>query len=147
MKTYFLFFLFISFFLSSCTSSSNDENKSLQDSVIAVHDEIMPLMGIFARSSIKIDSILSNLPGIKQQRPELDTTDIRTELLELKRNLDSSSESMNDWMYEFEVDHEGKSKEETKEYLNSELVKIKEVKKKFESVSSEIKSKLKNFQN
>jgi hypothetical protein len=68
-------------------------------------------------------------------------------LLELKRNLDSSSESMNDWMYEFEVDHEGKSKEEIKDYLNSELVKIKEVKKKFESVSSEIKSKLKDFQN
>ncbi len=147
MKTYFLFFSFVSFFLSSCTSSNNDENKSLQDSVIAVHDEIMPLMGNFARSSIKIDSILSNLPGIKQQRPELDTTDVRTELLELKSNLDSSSESMNDWMYEFEVDHEGKSKQEIKEYLNSELEKIKEIKKKFESASSEIKSKLKSFQN
>lgn len=147
MKNYFLFFLLISLFSQSCNSSSSDENKSLQDSVIAVHDEIMPLMGNFARTSIKIDSILSNLSGIKQQRPEIDTTDIRTELLELKKNLDSSSENMNDWMYEFEVDHEGKSKEEIKEYLNRELVKIKKVRQDFESTSSEIESKLKNFKN
>jgi hypothetical protein len=147
MKNYTLFFLSISIFTYSCTSSSVDENKALQDSVIAVHDEVMPLMGTFVRNSIKIDSILINLHEVKQQNSALDTANIRAELLELKRNLDSSSESMTDWMHEFEVDHEGKSKEEIKEYLKSELVKIKEVKDKFESTFEESKAKLKDFEN
>ena len=147
MKNYTLFFLSFSIFTYSCTSSTVDENKALQDSVIAVHDEVMPLMGTFVRNSIKIDSILINLPKLKEENPELDTANIRTELFDLKLNLDFSSESMTDWMHEFEVDHEGKSKEEIKEYLKSELVKIKEVKEKFESTSEESKSKLKDFEN
>lgn len=147
MKNYILFFLALSFFTSSCSTSSSDGNKALQDSVIAVHDEVMPLMGGFVRNSIKIDSILINLPEIKAQNPEIDTTAMRADLLELKRNLDYSSESMTDWMHEFEVDHEGKSKEEIEEYLKSELLKINEVKEKFESTSEESKIKLKDFQN
>jgi hypothetical protein len=147
MKTYVLSFLLISFFATSCTSSSRHENKNLQDSVIAVHDEIMPLMGDFVRSSIKIDSILMNLPEIKRENSEIDTIQTRIDLLALKKNLDSSTESMNDWMHEFEVDHEGKTEEEVKKYLESELVKINEVKRKFESTSEESQTKLKTFQN
>lgn len=147
MKNYILFFLALSLFTCSCSTSDNDGNKALQDSVIAVHDEVMPLMGGFVRNSIKIDSILMNLPEIKSQNPELDTTTLRTDLLELKRNLDSSSESMTDWMHGFEVEYEGKSKEEIEEYLKNELLKINEVKQKFDSTSEESKIKLKDFQN
>ena len=83
---------------------------------------------------------------MKEQNPAIDTTNMRTDLLELKRNLDSSAESMNDWMHEFEVDHEGKTKEEIKEYLLNELVKIKDIKRRFDSTSEESKLKLKIFQ-
>lgn len=147
MKLYILPLLIISFVVTSCGSSSNDENKNLQDSVIAVHDEIMPLMGGFVRNSIKIDSILMNLPEIKMQNPEIDTNQTRVDLLALKENLDSSTESMNDWMHGFEVDHAGKTKEEVKNYLESELLKINEVKRKFEAASKESQTKLKAFQN
>lgn len=147
MKLYILPLLIISFVVTSCGSSSNDENKNLQDSVIAVHDEIMPLMGGFTRNSIKIDSILMNLPEIKMQNPEIDTNQTRIDLLALKENLDSSTESMNDWMHGFEVDHAGKTKEEVKNYLENELLKINEVKRKFEAVSEESHTKLKAFQN
>jgi hypothetical protein len=147
MKLYILPLLIISFVVTSCGSSSNDENKNLQDSVIAVHDEIMPLMGGFVRNSIKIDSILMNLPEIKMQNPEIDTNQTRVDLLALKENLDSSTESMNDWMHGFEVDHAGKTKEEVKNYLESELLKINEVKRKFEAASEESQTKLKAFQN
>ena len=147
MRPYILSFLFISFFITSCTSSGSDENKNLQDSVIAVHDEVMPLMGGFVRNSIKIDSILMNLPEIKRQNPEIDTNQTRIDLLALKGNLDSATESMNDWMHEFEVDHKGKTKEEIKSYLESELQKINEVKRKFETTSEESQTKLKTFQN
>ena len=147
MKLYILPLLIISFVVTSCGSSSNDENKNLQDSVIAVHDEIMPLMGGFTRNSIKIDSILMNLPEIKMQNPEIDTNQTRIDLLSLKENLDSSTESMNDWMHGFEVDHAGKTKEEVKNYLENELLKINEVKRKFETVSEESHTKLKAFQN
>lgn len=147
MKLYILPLLIISFVVTSCGSSSNDENKNLQDSVIAVHDEIMPLMGGFTRNSIKIDSILMNLPEIKMQNPEIDTNQTRIDLLALKENLDSSTESMNDWMHGFEVDHAGKTKEEVKNYLENELLKINEVKRKFEAVSEESQTKLKEFQN
>src|SRR5690606_276859 len=142
-----LFFLALSIITSSCSTSDSDGNKALQDSVIVVHDEVMPLMGGFVRNSIKIDSILINLPEIKSQNPELDTTNLRIDLLELKRNLDSSSERMTDWMHGFEVEHEGKSKEEIEKYLKNELLKINEVKEKFDSTSEESKIKLKDFQN
>jgi hypothetical protein len=54
---------------------------------------------------------------------------------------------MNDWMHGFEVDHAGKTKEEVKNYLESELLKINEVKRKFEAASEESQTKLKAFQN
>ncbi len=147
MRTYIFPFLLTSLFATSCTSSNSHENINLQDSVIAVHDEIMPLMGDFARNSIKIDSILMNLSKIKIQNPEIDTSQTRLDLLELKKNLDSSTESMNDWMHEFEVAHDGKTDEEVRNYLEKELLKINEVKRKFKSTLEESQTKLKNSQN
>jgi hypothetical protein len=87
------------------------------------------------------------LPEINMQNPEIDTNQTRVDLLALKENLDSSTESMNDWMHGFEVDHAGKTKEEVKNYLESELLKINEVKRKFEAASEESQTKLKAFQN
>lgn len=88
-----------------------------------------------------------NLPQIKMQNPEIDTNQTRVDLQALKKNLDSTTESMNDWMYGFEPNHAGKTKEEVKSYLENELLKINEVKRKFEAASKESQTKLKAFQN
>ena len=50
--------------LTACSSESNDENDALQKDVIAVHDEVMPLMGTFVRNEILIDSLLNNMPAL-----------------------------------------------------------------------------------
>lgn len=144
MKTSFLSLSILLLFSSSCGTSAN-ENKVIQDSVIAVHDEVMPLMGDFVRNSIKIDTLLSELPVLKEQDLSLDTAQARLELVALKGKLDQATESMNDWMHAFEVDHEGKSKEEVSEYLHQELVKIKEVKEQFNAAKTESASILEKY--
>lgn len=145
MKTYFIPVLLSSLFIYSCNSSENKyDNKALQDSVIAIHDEVMPLMGGFVRNSIKIDSILVDLQSYKAQNPDLDTAQARVDLSDLKVKLDAAATSMSDWMHEFETEHEGKTEEEVKKYLDNELVRIQKVKEKF-NTASESNSKLDLF--
>lgn len=144
MKKSLLSFSILLLFSYACNSSAN-ENKVIQDSVIAVHDEVMPLMGDFVRNSIKIDTLLHELPLLKEQNLSLDTAQARVELVALKGKLDQATESMNDWMHAFEVDHEGKSKTEIAEYLQQELVKIKEVETKFKAASIESTSILEKY--
>lgn len=145
MKLRTLLVLAILFVFTSCTSNSSQENQQLQDSVIAIHDEIMPLMGGFVRNSIKIDSILNNLQDLKDQSTEVDTMRIRKELIELKGKLDSSTDGMNDWMHDFEVDYEGKTEQEVHDYLKRELSKIQQLKNQFEEAAQQSEDRLLRF--
>ena len=122
MQKFLLTLLVAATFIYSCNSKP-DENKQLQDEVIAIHDEIMPLMSDFVKNSIKIDSLLNN--------GEINNQEKENELVNLKRILDDANEAMNDWMYEFEMEHADKSNQEIKEYLEDELARINLVKEKF----------------
>lgn len=113
-------------FIVSCNTKP-DENKQLQDEVIAVHDEIMPLMSDFVKNSIKIDSLLAS--------DKINSEENKEELVDLKATLDDANEAMNDWMYEFEMEHEDKSDGEIKKYLENELTRINLVKEKFSEAS------------
>ena len=137
MKFYYLSALVGLFLVSSCAQNSADANLDLQEKVISVHDDVMPLMGEFVRNSIKIDSILNNMDQVLKDDPSADTAQVKIDLLKLKVNLDNAVEGMNDWMHDFEMDNEGQSKEEVRKYLENELITIENVKKKFNDAELE----------
>ncbi len=121
--------------VTACGGSSQD-NTALQSEVIAVHDEIMPLMEAFARKSMKIDYLLNNLDSLKAADPELDTVAKRTELATLKLQLDEASDAMTTWMHEFEPDTDDRPDEEVRRYLEGEKTKVQTLKIQFEAAKA-----------
>jgi len=126
-------------FLAACNDNSN---KKLQEEVIAIHDEIMPMMGTFVRNSMAIDSILNNFEEIKINHPEIDTVEQREKLTVLKNEIEDANDSMNSWMHELNLDYENMSDEEVKKYLEEEKLKITNINKQFKDVEAESKETL-----
>jgi len=133
--------------LSACRQNNNIQSdiESIKSETIAIHDEIMPQVGSFDRKSIKIDSILLSLDSLIKVDPNLDTAQIKQDLSGLKEKLEGATESMMQWMSEFNSNPENLSNEELKSYYEKELAKVKEMKKTFENVNSESTEKLARY--
>lgn len=121
--------------LFGACNQTSDANRQLQDEMIAIHDEVMPMMGTFVRDIQKIDTILLNLDDYKTANPDLDTAQQRVELTELQNRLEKAHDSMNDWMHDLNLNFEGKSNDEIKAYLEVEKTKMEEIKQEFIDVS------------
>ncbi|RQP19068.1 MAG: transposase [Parapedobacter sp.] len=133
--------------MAACNNSSNEtgEIDRLREEAIAVHDEIMPQISAFDRNTVKIDSILANLPQLKEAQPEIDTAQTRTDLSGLKNRLELATDSMMNWMTAFDVDPQDKSTDEIKAYYAEEVEKVKAMKQFFDEVSKEATDKLAKF--
>ncbi|WP_448138324.1 transposase [Sphingobacterium siyangense] len=127
--------------IAACGTQGNGATgvKALQDSTIKIHDEIMPQIAHFDRDAVKIDSILANLKNLKITKADLDTNLTRKELSTLKANLESATDHMMDWMKGYNPDSTDVK------YFETELQKVSDMKKIFDSVSKESQDKLKNF--
>ncbi|MNK34710.1 hypothetical protein D3C87_532220 [compost metagenome] len=127
--------------IAACGTQGNGTTgvKALQDSTIKIHDEIMPQIAHFDRDAVKIDSILANLKNLKTTKADLDTNLTRKELSTLKANLESATDHMMDWMKGYNPDSTDVK------YFETELQKVSDMKKIFDSVSKESQDKLKNF--
>jgi Tfp pilus assembly protein PilN len=136
MKPFLLSALSLLLFVTACTTKE-DPNKQLQDEMIAIHDEVMPMMSTFAHTSIKIDSILNNWETIKLENPEIDTAEQKAKLIQLRANIETSNDAMNDWMHNLNLDFENMSEEETQEYLQNERVKVQNIDSLFKTVADE----------
>lgn len=120
------------FIFSACQSKSKQDQSNTQEiskEAIAIHDEIMPQISTFDRTTIKIDSLLGT---------NLDETEHK-ELEQLKLNLENATDNMMTWMKEYTPDSTDVA------YQEAELVKIKDMKKQFEDVSLESNTKLAPF--
>ena len=133
--------------LSACNSGGNDagEIDRLREEAIAVHDEIMPQISAFDRNTVKIDSLLSNLPQLKAANPDIDTAQTRADLTGLKDRLEEATNTMMEWMTEFDVDPQEKSAAEIKTYYEREVEKVNEMKQLFDDVAKESADKLAQF--
>ncbi len=132
MKKFFYITASALFLLGACESKTNQKDTSVQElskEAIAVHDEIMPQIGTFDRTTVKIDSLLGT--NIDEQK--------RQELEQLKSNLESATDNMMTWMKDYTPDSTNIA------YQEEELVKIKAMKKQFEDVSLESNNKLAPF--
>lgn len=136
--------LFLCLILFSC-SPKEDPNESLKQEVIAIHDEVMPMMGGFVRDGIAIDSILNNFESIKIENPAIDTTEEKARLTELKSDIESANESMNDWMHQLNLDFDTMTQDEVTLYLEDERAKIVEINNQFKKVEAERQEILSNY--
>lgn len=123
-------------FATACATKDNT-TQQLQDEVIAIHDEIMPMMSTFARTGIKLDSILNNWETIKLEKANIDTAEQKAKLLNLKKEIEASSDAMNDWMHELNLDYEGMSDIEVQKYLENEKIKVQNIDTQFKTVAQE----------
>jgi len=133
--------------MAACSNSSDEASEidRLREEAIGVHDEIMPQISAFDRNTVKIDSILANLPQLQQAHPDIDTAQTRTELTGLKNRLEQATDSMMDWMTAFDVDPQDKPAPEIKTYYEGEVEKVKEMKQLFDEVSKEATDKLAKY--
>lgn len=125
--------------LAACQQDTQKEHEKISKEAIEVHDEIMPQIRHFDRSSVKIDSILSNLEGIKLEHTELDTTNTRVELKELQAKIESANGFMMEWMRDYQPDSTDVA------YQKQELENVKLMKNQFENVQQEIDERLQPF--
>lgn len=94
----------------------NDENEALYDEVMKIHDEAMEKIGEIHR----LKKILND--KINSQALEK-TAAIGTTITQL----DSADKGMFDWMHDFNPPGDTMDKEAYREYMESELEKIKKV--------------------
>lgn len=130
MKKHYLLIPAIAFIISSCQNNGNKSQiNELSSEVISVHDEIMPQIQIFDKTTLEIDSILNNLEEIKSLNSELDTTETRQELTNLKLDLEKATEDMMTWMRDYNSDSNDL------QYYEKELIKINDLKDFYDSVN------------
>lgn len=102
------------------------EPQKLVEEAIRIHDEIMPQIAHFDRTTVTIDSLL--LTNIDEQQ--------KTDLTTLKSNLENATDNMMTWMKEYNSDSTDVA------YQKAEIEKVKTMKKQFDDVSLESNKKL-----
>ena len=98
--------------------------KTERDEVMKFHDVVMEDHGVLIANQMKLDSMLKDLPALKQKFPAIDTAKEKVVLQLAIASLADAEELMNDWMHKFEPDVSGKSNEEAVIYFKAERAKI-----------------------
>lgn len=106
----------------SCTQTA--DYKSERDEVMKFHDVVMEDHGILVDNQMKLDSMLKNLPALKQKFPAIDTVKEKVVMTIALESLNHAENLMNDWMHKFEPDITGKSNGEAVTYFKAERQKI-----------------------
>lgn len=97
--------------LAGCANPQKEEIKKLQDEVIGLHDEMMPLMDNLYTARMKL------------QKAEGDSVAINNLIAEIK----SAEDAMMDWMRNFNPVFEGETDQETLDYLKDQKVSMQSV--------------------
>lgn len=110
------------FILSSCGTSPQEENEALRADVIAVHDEVMPLMSKLKSLESKATKAAEALEATES--PDTEKVD---ELKALAYDLNQAYEGMFVWMRQYEQEDGERSPEEVKSYLEGQMTKVTKV--------------------
>lgn len=98
-------------------SSPEDE---LYQKAMAVHDEVMPKMNDIYKLKKQLEEEIKNSPDMVVEKKQ--TIEIRI------KQLNTASESMMQWMRDFDPEGHKADKKEYIEYLKSEIEKVNKVK-------------------
>jgi hypothetical protein len=125
-----LFFLCLAI-LSSCAQSNKHEdhnheatgsdnpNQPLYDQVMDIHDEVMPRSEDIYQLKKELQEKIASTPDLIAEK--------KKELEMMIAELDSADQSMMDWMHHFRPLPDSADQEKAREYLESEMEKIKKV--------------------
>lgn len=95
-------------------------NQVLYDQVMDIHDEVMPKMDEIMKLKRQLQDQIASSPDMVAER--------KAELEKVISNLDSASEAMMNWMHEFNPLPDTVDQEKAREYLESEMERIRKVK-------------------
>lgn len=127
--------------LGACQNSNvQNKDQKLADEAISIHDEIMPQIPRFDKTTVKIDSILNNLNNLIEEDPTVDTAALKSELSDLKDSIEIATDNMMTWMR----DYDAASEEEA--YQQLEVEKITQMKNQFDRVQEQISQSLGKFE-
>lgn len=99
--------------LNACNSGKEQE-KTLQDEVIKIHDKVMGADNRLMDNKMKIDTLLTTVS---------DTTQ-KGELTRLHEELTTAEEAMENWMQKFDPEQANKSSDEKVAYLTDQKKQI-----------------------
>jgi regulator of replication initiation timing len=100
-------------------ADSTDVNRVLYDQVMDIHDEVMPRMEDIEALKRKLKDQIAASPTLVEEE--------RRKLERRIANLDSVGQLMWDWMHEFSPLPDSLGQEAAREYYESELERIKQV--------------------
>jgi hypothetical protein len=101
-------------------TSDESPNQALYDQVMDVHDEVMPKMDEIMKLKRSLQDQIANSPDLVLERKE--------QLERVIANLDSANNAMMNWMHEFNPLPDSVDQEKAREYLESEMERIRKVK-------------------
>lgn len=136
------FLLGVMMFCTACDSQKK-ENEQLHSQIIAVHDEVMPIMGD-----------LKSLQNDFQERAEAlymkDKLGYEEEIASLRETaaeLDEAYNGMFVWMRQFETEHEGMKDKEITVYLLDQKEKVEKVNEDIKNVLEKAEKIKKGWEN
>jgi hypothetical protein len=100
-------------------SSALTANRALYDQAIKIHDEVMP----------RIEDLYNVKKALKEKlakSPEM-MAEKKKEIEDVILKVDSAAKSMMDWMHDFEPLPDSSDQEKAREYLETEIERIKKV--------------------
>ena len=122
MKNYVYAAIVILACLIGCNSQEKD-NEMLHSEVLAIHDEVMPVMG---KVKSLQTNLLKNVDELYMEDSLTQREKIQT-LIATASELDSAYESMFVWMRQFNTDYESMTPEEANIYLKEQKVLVEKV--------------------
>ena len=94
-------------------------NQALYDEVMKIHDEVMPKMDDIYKLKEQLKDKIANTPDMVEEKKQ--------EIEGIISRLDSASEGMMVWMRNFNPLPDSTGEQEARDYLESEMEKIKKV--------------------
>lgn len=123
LTTTFLTALFGLLIFTACGDGGQAEREALHKEVMALHDEVMPMMGGLRKTRKSIEALADSLVPDSVNAGRVD------ELRAIAKEISESNESMMAWMRQFEPEimEDGTAHEEVMKYLNEQKKAISEV--------------------
>ncbi len=101
------------------SEDGDSPNEALYNQVMDVHDDVMPRMEDIYKLKKDIQEQISTTPDMVMERKQ--------ELEAIISNLDSADRAMMDWMHKFNPPADSVDQEKVREYLESEMERVKKV--------------------
>lgn len=131
----------IGFAAIACESGPTEEEQqnSLKDEVMEIHDEVMPKMG--EMNTLK-NELLADADSLSADSSNVENLELSIDLKQIASELEEANKSMMDWMRNYKPTFDEQTHEEIMQYLEDQKVKAGEVKTKILTSIKKAKAKI-----